>query len=239
MPSEGYTPPNVEVSNVMMQHSKVKLGWDEDPPERKILFKKLSASQIANMDLDAYLESASEEDEESMMDPNELKKLLLGKEDDDKFMESNDGACKVGDMEMRFSREIEMVGKNVAKRLVDNEENEDKTVWEKYLDKRKEAKKTKRAERRVKIEKQKQERLEAARAAISSSNKSRKEEQNSSDEDDEHVAANGGDDLNTLAQDSRLEKLFKDPQFAVDPTHPRYQKSSLVSKIKQAKTKLV
>jgi len=256
---EGYSPPNIEVSNVMMQHSKVKLSWDEDPPERKILLKKLTPSQIANLDLDAYLES--EDDDE--VDADALRKALFGgaaphgdvskdsetdnsevAESGDEAVEasekndsdfSDDNKTEMGDMEMRFSRDVESVGKNVAKRLAAaaaDASSSDKTVWEKYLDKRKDAKKAKRAERRAKIEKQRQERSDAAKAAITAAKNARENETDSSDEDDANFTASRGN-LEDMAQDDRLAKLFKDPRFAVDPTHPSYKKNSVVNTIKR------
>jgi hypothetical protein len=178
---EGYTPPNVEVSNVMMQHSKVKLSWDEDPPERKILMKKLTPSQIANLDLDAYLESASEDEQ---VDADALRKALLGADnsgdepvEEEADMHASGDEPVMGDMEMRFSRDVESVGKHVIKRIAQTTDgadgSDDKTVWEKYLEKRKEAKKAKRAERRAKIEKQRQERSDAAKEAIKAANRFR------------------------------------------------------------------
>jgi hypothetical protein len=204
-----------------MEHSKVKCTWDEDPPERKILMRKFTPAQIANMDLDAYLESASDADE---VDVGNLK-ALLGADEESGSSEA------MGDMEMSFSRAVESIGKDVSKRLAEtgSANQSDLSQWEQYLEKRKDAKKSKKMERRQQIESQKIERQAAAKANTSAARKLREEEGNKSSDDEQEV------DAAALAQDSRLNKLFNDPRFAVDPTHPSFNKNSVVNKIRRKK----
>jgi hypothetical protein len=219
-----YVPPNVETGNLTMDHSKVTCSWDEDPADRKILMKKLTPAQIANLDLDAYLESASEDDE---VDANTLR-ALIGVINSD--AENSDKSEVEGDMEMSFSRAVESVGKDVSRRLAETGQASkgDVTEWEKFLTKRKEASKKKKQERRQEIEAQRLERQAAARANSNVAKKLRMEEGNVSS-DGESV------DAQALAADSRLEKLFSDPKFAVDPTHPSFKKSSVVNKVKKSR----
>jgi hypothetical protein len=226
MPAD-YIPPTVETGNLTMDHSKVKCSWDEDPPERKILMKKLTPAQIADLDLEAYLEGASEDEE---VDADALK-ALLGKTDEDASAEGEDVESPVeGDMEMSFSRAAESVGKDVSRRLADTgrASKTDVSEWEKYLEKRKDAKKAKKQERRQQIEAQRLERQAAARANNLAAKRLRMEEGNKSSDDDNVDAAD-------IAKDYRLEKLFTDPKFAVDPTHPSYKKSSIVNKLKKSR----
>jgi hypothetical protein len=220
VPSD-YIPPSVETGNLTMEHSKVKCTWDEDPPERKILMRKFTPAQIANMDLDAYLESASDADE---VDVGNLK-ALLGADEESGSSEA------MGDMEMSFSRAVESIGKDVSKRLAEtgSANQSDLSQWEQYLEKRKDAKKSKKMERRQQIESQKIERQAAAKANTSAARKLREEEGNKSSDDEQEV------DAAALAQDSRLNKLFNDPRFAVDPTHPSFNKNSVVNKIRRKK----
>ena len=240
---ESYTPPLVEVGDVTMQHSKVKLTWDEDPPERKILMKKLTPAQIRDLDLEAYLES--DDNEEEAVDADQIRKALLGDDDsgseeaqESDREESADQQPVMGDMEMSFSREVESIGKNVAMKLNDpsSKDPEDMSVWEKYLQKRKEARKTKKAARREQIEQQRQERIATAKANAKAAKKSREAEEDSSDEDNALFNESRGD-LEDLVQDSRLDKLFSDSRFAVDPTHPSYKKSSVINSIKRKNSK--
>ena len=223
----GYTPPNVEVGAMTMQHSKVTCSWDEDPPERKILMKKLTSAQIADLDLAAYLESASEDEDE--VDVSSLRQALLGAEaagsDEESANEEEEEV--MGNMEMSFSRDVESVGKDVSRRLAETGKasKDGLTQWDKYLEKRKEAKKTKKMERKQQLESQKMERISAAKEVSKASKKTRVEEAKSSD--DEQV------DASEIANDSRLGKLFTDPKFAVDPTHPKFTKSSVVNELKR------
>ena len=231
---ESYTPPMVEVGDVTMQHSKVKLSWDEDPPERKVLMKKLTPAQIRDLDLEAYLES--DDNEEEAVDADQIRKALLGEENEDNSQVSEEESPEeepvMGEMEMSFSRDVESIGKNVAKKLADAnvKSSEDMTVWEKYLEKRKEARKAKKAARRDQIEQQRQERIATAKANAKAAKKSREAEEDSSDEDEALFKQSNMDDM---VQDSRLDKLFSDSRFAVDPTHPSYKKSSVINSIKR------
>ena len=235
---ESYTPPLVEVGDVTMQHSKIKLSWDEDPPERKLLMKKLTPAQIRDLDLEAYLESDDKEDE--AVDADQIRKALLGDDmGDEQGTESEDSSEPVlGDMEMSFARDVESIGKNVAMKLNDpsTKDSDDMTVWEKYLQKRKEAKKAKKASRRDQIEQQRQERLVTAKANAKAAKKTREAEEDSSDEDNALFKESRGD-MDDLVSDNRLEKLFSDSRFAVDPTHPSYKKSSVINSIKRKKSK--
>lgn len=224
-----YTPPLVETGNLTMDHSKVKCSWDEDPPERKILMKKLTPAQIADMDLDAYLESAS--DEEDAVDFSNLRSLLGVTEADSTHEDEENEEEPMGDMEMSFSRAVESVGKDVSKRLSETGslDKNDESQWEKYLAKRKEAKKQKKLERRQQLEQQKMERQASARANNSAAKKLQQKEGARSSDDEAEV------DTTEIANDSRLSKLFKDPRFAVDPTHPSYKKTSVVNKLRKKK----
>jgi hypothetical protein len=218
----GYQPPNVEVGNLTMQHSKVTCTWDEDPPERKILMRKLTPAQIAELDLAAYLESDSEDE----VDADALRKLVQGSNEEEPSVD-NESSEVFGDMEMSFSRAVESVGKDISRKLNETGRigKDDLTQWEKYLAKRKDAKKQKKLERRQQLDSQKQERIAAAKATSKSAKELRMQESKSSD--DEQV------DVDDIVKDSRLDKLFSDPKFAVDPTHPSFKKTSVVNELKR------
>ena len=130
---------------------------------------------------------------------------------------------------MRFSREVESVGKDVSKRLAETGkvDKNDVSEWQKYLEKRKEAKRAKKLERRQQIDSQKQERIANAKAAKETFKKARQEDMGRSSDDEEQP------DSSEIAQDARLDKLFSDPKFAVDPTHPRFKKNSVVNELKR------
>ncbi|TKW35100.1 hypothetical protein SEVIR_2G349200v4 [Setaria viridis] len=132
-----------------LQHSRVKLTWDEDEPERKkVLRRKFTDDQLDELDM--YLasdDSASEDDsvdnsdDESLPNGGSKRKLtkeerlalLLGGDKSDE--EQTDGQ----DMEITFNTELE----DLSKRVLERKSNEEKTVWEKHQEKMKEKKKAK------------------------------------------------------------------------------------------------
>ena len=213
----GYTPPNIEVGALTMQHSKVTCTWDEDTPERKNLMKKLTPAQIADLDLAAYLDSSDddENDGNSDEDPEEriaaLRKALLGAQEDEEADEEEEDQQEEGDMEMSFSRGVELAGKDIATRGASR--RTDLSQWEQYLAKKKDAKKMQKGARREKLEAQKTERKTSLRPnpVVSS--------------DDETEI-----DPSALASDSRMSKLFTNPQFAIDPTHQNFKNTKSSSK---------
>ncbi|PUZ72318.1 hypothetical protein GQ55_2G384400 [Panicum hallii var. hallii] len=130
-----------------LQHSRVKLTWDDDEPERKkVLRRKFTDDQLD--DLNMYLasdDSASDEDgvdnsdDESLANGGSKRKLtkeerlailLQGDKSDE---EQTDGQ----DMEITFNTELE----DLSKRIVERKSNEEKTVWEKHQEKMKEKRK--------------------------------------------------------------------------------------------------
>lgn len=203
---------------------------DEDPPDRKILMKKLTPAQIADLDLAAYLESS--DDSEDEVDADALRKLIGTGEEESEAASDEESEEVMGDMEMSFSREVESVGKTVSKRMSEtgSAAKGDLTQWEKYLEKRKDSKKQKKLERRQQLDAQKQERVALAKEASRAAKKMRMEESKHSD-DEAPV------DNEEIVNDSRLDKLFSDPKFAVDPTHPSFKKSSIVNELKRKKTR--
>jgi hypothetical protein len=220
---EDYMPPQADVPNLTMQHTNVKCTWDEDTPERKMMLKKLSSGQIADMDLAAYLESSESEDDAA--DAAELRKALFGadmpNESDDDQNSDSSASSVYGDMEMKFSRDVESAGKDLVKRMEETGTVRSKnlTVWEQYQVKRKEAAKAKKLERKEKLEQQKQERISIAQAARNAAKRARIDETNSSDDERAVLPTTPSAGL-----DSRFDKL-KTSKFALDPTHPKFKKS--------------
>ena len=99
------------------------------------------------------------------------------------------------------------------------------------MEKRRDAKKQKKLERRQQIDSQKLERQANAKANSSVAKKLRMEEggDRSSGEDEAEV------DSVAISNDDRLQKLFSDPKFAVDPTHPSFKKTSVINKLRKQK----
>ncbi|OEL28784.1 hypothetical protein BAE44_0010198 [Dichanthelium oligosanthes] len=130
-----------------LQHSRVKLTWDDDEPERKkVLRRKFTDDQLDELDM--YLasdDSASDDDgvdnsdDESL--PNGGSKRKLTKEERLALLlqgdKSDEEQTDDQDMEITFNTELE----DLSKRIVERKSNEEKTVWEKHQEKMKEKKK--------------------------------------------------------------------------------------------------
>lgn len=121
-----------------LQHSKVKLTWDDDDPDRlKVTRRKFTKDDLKSMDFQAYLASDDEEEEE---DPEEARKkymnLLLGdnEEDEDKNEE----------MEITFAPGLSQVAQSILDKKKEKEEMKNETVFDTYLRKQREKKKAKR-----------------------------------------------------------------------------------------------
>lgn len=96
-----YRPDSAFVTDAL-QHSKVKLTWDETPKERMTLSSRLfSQKEIDDMDFKAYLASDSEssEGEQAALLKDKYKNLLGGKFSFDKGGEEEDDV----DMEITFN----------------------------------------------------------------------------------------------------------------------------------------
>lgn len=142
-----------------LQHSNVKLTWDEDDHKRvQITRSKFTKDQLNEMDFRAYLASSSSESEES--DKEQSKKKAKKKKIRNKYKsileeitpqaeEKDDmevtftpglGSTVEGDMEAEFEAGGIRFKDAVNRRLA---ANSDMTVWDEYLRKRSEKKKQK------------------------------------------------------------------------------------------------
>ena len=117
-----------------MRHSKVKLTWDEDDPERIQLTRRtLSRKEIDDNDFRAYIASSESESEgegagngKSKLDREKLRALLLGGGDDmpegwgNGFGENQDEDADDVDMEVTF-----------APGLSESKSAEEEYIWKK------------------------------------------------------------------------------------------------------------
>ncbi|XP_065000720.1 uncharacterized protein LOC103977624 isoform X2 [Musa acuminata AAA Group] len=130
-----------------LQHSKVKLTWEEDEPERKKL-DELNEYLASSGDSDEDDENDQVDDDENN-DPSalpngevkkrkgieELRALLLSQNDSDGD-KSDDK-----DMEITFNTELE----DLSKRIFEKKDKKSETVWEAVLRKRSEKKKARKS----------------------------------------------------------------------------------------------
>ncbi|VAH29385.1 unnamed protein product [Triticum turgidum subsp. durum] len=128
-----------------LQHSKVKLTWDDDEPERKKkLRRKFNDEQLD--DLGVFLASDSESDDDiddsgdeprpngvakrKLTNKERLALLLQGDKSDEEQTDDQD-------MEITFNTELE----DLSKRILERKSSEKKTVWEMHQEKMKEKRK--------------------------------------------------------------------------------------------------
>ncbi|TPX44202.1 hypothetical protein SeLEV6574_g04648 [Synchytrium endobioticum] len=141
-----------------LQHSKVKLTWDDDDPDRtRITRRKFNRNDIAEMDFETYLASESSGDESEAVagsgydddvksSRNKYKTLLEGVDDDASNPFGRPSKCSnddegTGDMEITFTPGI-----SASKGDSDSEEE---TTIERLMRKEKEKTKSKKEARKA------------------------------------------------------------------------------------------
>lgn len=109
-----------------LQHSKVKLTWDETPKERaRVAQKAFSSKDVEDDDIKAYLASESDEDEDEATIAQRYRKLLMGEDNggdsfgQDKSSLANDGGSDHEAVEITFNPVLE--GKEAKLEIVDDQ----------------------------------------------------------------------------------------------------------------------
>ncbi|CAN6658130.1 pre-rRNA-processing protein Esf1p [Trichomonascus vanleenenianus] len=233
-----------------LQHSKVKLTWDETPAERqRALGRNLSQKEIEENDFKAYLASSSDESDNEQEDLKAKYKALLG---DVMPSKGKDGEESDVDMEITFTPALD------EQKAAEEKDEEELTTIEKYKLKEKERKK------------QRMERMRARREEDEGEESGEKKQKAKSDKEtaelellmmDDDIMANGDasdgesqkkggkkqpkksrrklkkeavaklEDHEVDTADPRFQSLFNDPSFAIDPTAPQFKKSKGVESI--------
>ncbi|KAG7099180.1 hypothetical protein E1B28_001049 [Marasmius oreades] len=133
----------VEFVTDALRHSKVKLTWDEDDPERsKVTRRTITRKELGDGDFQAYIASASEseselEDNRNGLSRDKLRSLLLGGNDQLPEGWNRDDGVRDNDVDMEVTF---MPG------LADRKDGQDETTLEKYQRKMKEKRKKRKEE---------------------------------------------------------------------------------------------
>lgn len=257
-----YRPDSSFVTDAL-QHSKVKLTWDETPKERLALSTRLfSQKEIDDMDFKAYLASDTEgeSDAEELLLKDKYKSLLGGKFSFDNGKEEEDDV----DMEITFNP-----GLDESKPAVEAEEKEETTLeaykrkekerrqkrMEKYKTKQEEepkaepkkGKKGKKAKSTPEDEKRKAE-LEllmldeeekdkadhfSMRDIVKAEKSKNRKKKGKKNYDEELVQDKFLADLT----DDRFKEVFENHEFAIDPTSSVFKKTNTMKQILQERTK--
>ncbi|KAG7888665.1 hypothetical protein KL908_005025 [Ogataea polymorpha] len=236
-----------------LQHSKVKLTWDETPAERLAMASRaFSQKEIDDMDFKAYLASDSEEsDNEAVNKYKNLVSEVLEKK------EVNDV-----DMEITFTPGLEgqeQVEKN-EETTIDKIRRKEKERRKKRKEKLKELKKASEEEKkeRKKASKSEKQELDEKKKAelellmmdedkgpehehfdmkqmLKEEKKKRKDKKN---KNSAKKSEDTGDSVDIDENDDRFNEIFEDHAFAIDPTHSEFKRTATMEKLmKKRKTK--
>lgn len=218
-----------------LQHSKVKLTWDETPKERlAVSSRPFSQKEIDEMDFKAYLASDSDsEGEENRENLNKYKNLLGG------TFDKSDSEDDV-DMEITFTPGLD------EQKPPEPPKEEEETTIDAYRRKEKERRKRrmeklKKSEKTVEDEEKDEERSKAELELLMMDEgekqpqhfnmkdivKAEKKKGKKSRGKEEVVQDNFEADLS----DPRFKEVFEDHDFAIDPTSSEFKGTNTMKKI--------
>ena len=203
---ENYRPKDF-VTNIL-QHSKVKLTWDEEDPNRvKITKARFSKDKLDEMDFKSYLASSSSSEDDDAVDKY---KALLSNPEASVFSR---GVDEEMEMEATF-----FATPDANDALSSKEAGE--TVFHENLRKQREKKKAAK---------------QALRGTQAAYEASKPEEENSSYKHKETRKKkrknDNDDDYAVDLQDSRFAALLDDPKFAIDPSNPAFKNTKAMRRV--------
>ncbi|KAI6112030.1 hypothetical protein EDD16DRAFT_1605780 [Pisolithus croceorrhizus] len=225
LPNALYRP--IEFSTDALRHSKVKLTWDEEDPERSRLTRcALSRKDIEDADFRAYIASSSESADEhddsdgkvSKKGEKERLRALLLRGNQDGLPEGWEDAQEAGkdgeagsdvDMEITFTP-----GLSTVKGL------EDQTTLERYEEKVREKRRRKKEARKAAVAEDTAE-ADPHTEGVKPKTKKKRRSANKGHEDDSEAE----EDFSIDVKDDRFKALHEDHQFAIDPSNPQFKKT--------------
>lgn len=216
-----------------LQHSKVKLTWDETPKERMTLSSRhFSQKEVDEMDFQAYLASDSEDEGNA----DKLKSLLGNKFSFDKGEESDEV-----DMEITFNPGLD-------EKAPVTEPKEETTI-EAYKRKEKERRK-KRMEKHETKEPEKRKAKHRGKPRVDEKEKAELELLMMDDDEKKHFSMRDiikgekgkkgkrvEDDFEVDLHDPRFAEVFESHEYAIDPTSSDFKKTKTMKKILEEKSK--
>ncbi|CDW77800.1 UNKNOWN [Stylonychia lemnae] len=230
-----------------LNHTNVKMTWDQDDPKRQQKFQKLMERDESDIDEDEFKEflASGSEDEAGMEDQDQDKieqyrqKLLgalSGASGDikDVFRKrdlQDDDENDDQQLDIKFNVGFgEDVGKKLLQDKKTRKEEQGESDWQKYQRKRKEKRKEKKVNAK---EKQKQSKIEIFEDENDEQAKKRKAQL-------ELIIGtknNGMGEFKADTKDKRFNAVLKGKDFALDPTHKNFRKVADGEFIKEQKIK--
>lgn len=245
-------------------HTKVKCTWDEPPVQRRkdLMKKRFTPQELAEMDLQAYLDSDS--DDEGLQGAEDLKALVAGSDSEGFFEESGSEVEEhkskktEGDMEATFSVKASQLEDKLSARAkeegqgVHTLQQQTQSTWEKYLEKRKQKKRERKLKAKEDKEKLKKMKDHDAKGLGPLPEDDAEELDLLMDDSKErgfnlrgpqrkaHDHGPSTDDLDHFkmnVNDSRISKVFNSADFEIDPTNPEFRKSEGMLEVLKEKRK--
>lgn len=256
-----------QFSTDALQHSNVKLTWDETPVDRVEVAKRaFTQKEIEDMDFKAYLASDSDESEEEVNEEakNKLKSLV----GESLKIDGKDGSDEDEGMDMEITFTPGLDEANAEGEDKDGEDNEETTI-EKVRRKEKErrkARKQKLKELKQKSEEEKKQKLKSKHDEPLSDKKKAELELLMMDENESNSGINSKahfnmneilrsekekskkgkfqkkqriveDDFKPNLDDDRFKEVFEDHDFAIDPSQPEFKETKAMKEILKERRK--
>ncbi|KCV69939.1 hypothetical protein H696_03404 [Fonticula alba] len=143
-----------------LSHSTVRLTWDEDDHSKKaVLRRRLDEKDLDDIDISAYLASDSDDssDDEQPGEKAPSRSIDMADDENDEIIDKSQRKKYSSllkeislennpdqEMEITFNTELDDKVDRLVKERKKKNQNADKTVWEAYLDRRKEKRKERR-----------------------------------------------------------------------------------------------
>ncbi|KAJ3005338.1 pre-rRNA-processing protein esf1 [Thoreauomyces humboldtii] len=133
-----------------LQHSNVKLTWDEDDDDRvRVTRRKFTKADLEEMDFKAYLASSSSEDEEDPAAAREKFRALLGGAAASGAGDVYGGKGKGEELEITFAPGLSEKAAALLEKKKNDAAQKDETVFDTYLRTQKEKRKAKKTARKT------------------------------------------------------------------------------------------
>ena len=246
-------------------HTKVKCTWDEAPAQRRkdLMKKRFTPQELAEMDLQAYLDSESDDEQQGAED---LKALVAGSDSEGDFFDESGSegekpkrkaSKNEGDMEATFSVKASMLEEKLTARTkqegpgVHTLQQQPQSAWEKYLEKRKQKKRDRK--QKAKEDREKLKKMKNADAENEGGQEDGPEELDLLMDDskergfnlrgpqrkahDHGQSTDDTDHFKMNVNDSRISKVFNSADFEIDPTNPEFRKSEGMLEVLKEKRK--
>ncbi|RKP07259.1 hypothetical protein THASP1DRAFT_17326 [Thamnocephalis sphaerospora] len=213
----------LEFTTQALQHSSVKLTWDEDDPERmKVTRQKFDKNALEDMDFKAYLASSSDESgaEEDVNALRQRYKTLLSNAE----AEADEDKAPEGDMEITFTPGLSEAATEMLENR--NKEREETLTSEERAERERS-----RAELELLVMDSKDDRnhFDMKKIIKQEKRKGKKQRYKSKGDVDENEDIQDNFEINV--KDPRFAALHDSHHFAIDPTNPRFNKTKAMTKL--------